>query len=658
MLKRNLVAACITGVCAIANPATAQNWTFSGSVQYQTFHGTLSAPGLEFSLSCLGQYPGADPFYIEGDVVNDPYSFGLYVGAAGLVANTQVNRYPARIDLNVLVDGRALPIAPAFSNEMLGAGLYSEISLLDPIMDTLIRTGSGFDLRAGATPLGSASGDGLTSAMPEFLSFCDGHWRALGHAPNTAQQAILTQASRPTTPQPTATPTVQTWSVGTTDTGGLIYGGVSAPEYSISFGCNAPSQGGRPLHETDDHETILDGLFGMSMEVSPRLVQSQGAADVMATAILMVDGTGYRLPPIEWSEFISSWRVALAMDDPLFDALRDASDLVFDAGRGTAWRYPVDGLEQGIDRAMGPCVDGWAAAGHTIPVSLSRFWDEGMEELPLEGGISSPIIARTSTPTPVAATIPAFIQGAASSACSAAGYTLDASRLQTADLDGDGLEDYLLNHSGVRCNSGINGNCGAANCSIDAFLSTQGYQLRQAFLGMGAGLVPLPDGRTGIQISGTYSMCGETGFCPGPQVWNGSEFALLQPDGPPPTTPLVPPQFILDRVAAGCSASGYSLDIATTIGQADFDQDGQLDFIFNGLGVNCTQGLNPFCGASACSIDIHLSSRGYAIVDGYIGVGFDIQTAADGRPGIVLNRSATQPLSVWDGTAFVPAPGG
>lgn len=439
----------------------------------------------------------------------------------------------------------------------------------------------------------------------------------------------------------------QTWSASTFANGSLLFANVGPPEPSMGFSCTAPAPEGRPLIETGSHESHRTDAFEVVVGFFDPLFE-WSMPYVIENIVITVDGTSYQMPPLELNELQGSG-LYLPMTDPFFLSLFDAESLIFDTGQGTAYEYPVDGLAPALREAMGYCSARWVELGHALPQSIAAV---GL--LQGETGAVSP--DPTPVQSPADGNIPASIHAAAREGCNGEDIALTRAQLQIADLDGDGVDDFLLNHSSVRCSQGLNYNCGAANCSIDAFLSSQGYQVRPAFLGMGADLVPMPDGRTGVQISGTYSMCGETGLCPGPQVWNGSEFALVAPEGPPPTTPTEPPQFILDRVGSACSAAGYSLDLATGIGQADFDQDGQLDYVLNGLGLTCTEGINTSCGASACSIDILLSSRDYERVDGYIGLEFEIQTASDGRPGLILYQSPTQPLSVWNGSAFVPAP--
>lgn len=187
-------------------------------------------------------------------------------------------------------------------------------------------------------------------------------WAAC-HAPRTSWTVIAALAATPLS--------AQTWQVVTHDSGALIHGLVHAPEYSVRLGCNAPSQGGLSLMEADDHETPQSAPFEMFVEFSGALVRADIEGDRLENVTLQTQSGAFRLPPIVWDEFIGTWPTSLAMSDQLFDALRTTNDLVVDLGRGTAWRYPVDGLAEGLDAAISACVSGWTAAGYAVPADLN-----------------------------------------------------------------------------------------------------------------------------------------------------------------------------------------------------------------------------------------------------------------------------------------------
>jgi hypothetical protein len=293
----------------------------------------------------------------------------------------------------------------------------------------------------------------------------------------------------------------QTWQNIAADTGGLIYAGTVAPEYSLTFTCNAPSPQRRPLIETDDHETILNGPFAMFITLSAELVRPVEGG-VLPAVTVTLDGTGYRLPPLRWDELYGEWMVELAMADPLFGALAAASDLVLDSGVGAAWRYPVDGLAEGVGTAMSACATGWVQAGFALPAQL---------------GAAAPV-AQPATAGLMTAEIDAHLRREC-----AAPYTITDRAIAGHDLDRDGVPDRILDWVGVTCGGAIaRPYCGAANCSIDVFLSSRPGD-PQSFLGVGYTVTQAVNGAPGLRFGGTAGACAR-GECNRVFWWDGSRF--------------------------------------------------------------------------------------------------------------------------------------
>ncbi|WP_341862445.1 hypothetical protein [Gymnodinialimonas sp. 57CJ19] len=311
----------------------------------------------------------------------------------------------------------------------------------------------------------------------------------------------------------------ESWTPLTSDSGAILFAYAQVEGRTLGFGCTAPSPQGLGLMETGSHESHLTDPFEILVEISDSIITWEPPYTIEGI-VLSVDDVGYGLPPLQLNELQGS-AVYLPMTDQMVLALFEAQRLVLNPGQGVAYEYPVDGLTQALDTAFSYCVGRWVEMGNPLPPALDRY--QGAGQVAGVAIAPDPVIA-PATPPPD--TIPPFIAEAAATGCSASGYTLDAADLRIADLDGDGTDDYLLHHGSAGCVDGMNGWCGAANCSIDAFLSSQDFARREAFLGTNAGLVPMADGRTGVQISGTFSLCGETGLCPGPQVWDGDSFAL------------------------------------------------------------------------------------------------------------------------------------
>lgn len=296
----------------------------------------------------------------------------------------------------------------------------------------------------------------------------------------------------------------QTWRSETFDTGGLVYGSVFAPEASLSFTCNTPSPQGRPLMETEDHETIRNGPFGVFVSLGSNLVPPQGGGTVLPAVTLVLNGTGYRLPPVVWDELYGEWMVELSMTDPLWTALSGASDLVLDAGTGAAWRYPTDGLAEGIEVAIGACVAGWMQAGYGVPAGIATA-AAGAAPLQQPASLITPEIDR-------------FLRRG----CNAS-YTLDERAIEAHDLDRDGVPDRVVDWAGVTCNAAMSRPyCGAAYCSIEVFLSTRPGD-PQSMLGVGFEVTQAANGAPGLRFGGTAGGCAR-GECDRVFWWDGTQF--------------------------------------------------------------------------------------------------------------------------------------
>lgn len=106
------------------------------------------------------------------------------------------------------------------------------------------------------------------------------------------------------------------------------------------------------------------------------------------------------------------------------------------------------------------------------------------------------------------------------------GYDVDVGYVQSADLDGDGVQDFVLNWAGMQCGAADFGatGCGAGNCLIDVFLSARGYLPPEQLLGALADVVIDTQGRIGLFLSGTPFVCAD-GACDSPFYWNGTTLA-------------------------------------------------------------------------------------------------------------------------------------
>lgn len=327
----------------------------------------------------------------------------------------------------------------------------------------------------------------------------------------------------------------QTWEGNTFDTGALIHGGAIAPGGSFSLSCTAPSPQGRPLIETGDHESLrTDTPYDLAVSFSIDLIDPFVDDSPLPAPQMFIDGQAYPLPPMEYSDFYGAWTGITTLDTPGILELFQVNELIVDPGRGTAFSYPVIGLSAALDTALAPCLERWFDLGHPLPPRVQAYVTTGLvpgqpapTPVPLEQTPSRALPAGFS-PAPqfeIPDVAPQLAFDHIFAQCNGP-FEIAPEAIQSADLDGDGVADFIVNYAGVDCGNGIRGGgfCGAANCSIEVFVSTRNHD--DPFLLLGLGVFPVLDaqGRAGMLLEGTASTCAG-GLCETPFIWTGSGFA-------------------------------------------------------------------------------------------------------------------------------------
>ena len=351
--------------------------------------------------------------------------------------------------------------------------------------------------------------------------------------------------------QQTGAPT--DWTVLTDDNGSLVIGMAMAPDHGLWVSCNAPSAQGRPVWETGSHEETLTDPFELVLGFREDLFS--GAPPIRQEgAVLIVGTTSYTLPGFE-TVAMNGPEVLLPMGAPLVQALYDAPSLRLVSAQGAAHPFPTAGLGAALDGALRACVNRWAEIGHTIPVALSRYWpvvDEGIDagqapavptasvagipRFDIPAGIPRFAITPGLAPAPGAAaqtpfaatslaTLPPVIVQHVYQTCGGSARIDETALSPAQDFDGDGAPDYVINYTGVYCQQDtMRGFCGAANCSIEVFLSSRGHIRAFDFLAIAATPAKAPDGRIGLRLAATPFICGD-GYCDGIWLWDGQRFA-------------------------------------------------------------------------------------------------------------------------------------
>ena len=301
----------------------------------------------------------------------------------------------------------------------------------------------------------------------------------------------------------------QSWVAAVNDDGGYAYGYARAEGLPMAFACNARSVQNRPLIEVGAHEEQPTAPYAMRIEFWGKTIPETGV-DTRADMVLWADDTGYQLPPVVRDEFYGYWWVEISMGDPIFPEFAGASRLVLAVGQDAVWELPMAGLSQAVEQAQQHCAATLVATGYPAPAWFG----------PVAAAPQQPTPA---APTPGAFTIPQQVITHANRLCEGTAI-IEPDALQAGDLDGAGVPDVVLDWNHIRCPPPMMARafCGAANCSVDVFMSSKGYVDPEQMLGTGPGLVPLSNGRMGLGLTGSASMCGwDNERCLQPWIWNG-----------------------------------------------------------------------------------------------------------------------------------------
>lgn len=273
-----------------------------------------------------------------------------------------------------------------------------------------------------------------------------------------------------------ATPSWAGWQVNNSDDGSFYYGSAmlsstaGAGLFEVFCGGRSP-QGLDPM-VTGNVEPSLTKPGEMGLYLSTDLIGAQSFGGGARTDVMIVVGAlGYRLPAVTGNELIGTWEQHVQLTDPLVAALQSGTPMDIRTGAGGRVVLDTIGAAKSISQALEFCA----------------------------------IKAKTAPRVDLNAAVDAYIfEGCGGAASATSNYLL------RGDLDRDGREDIVLDWSAVTCPGAMpRPFCGAANCSVDVFLSSIFARkgLPEMYLGLGPELVMRAEGLELI-IGGTYSLCG------------------------------------------------------------------------------------------------------------------------------------------------------
>lgn len=294
---------------------------------------------------------------------------------------------------------------------------------------------------------------------------------------------------------------------------GAIFSGSAGPEGRLfSLRCTNLSRQGLDLVMMGSHEETQTAPGQLLVSVAPSLVPVRGIEYERSDLIVWADGTGYRLPRVSFNEFSGDgWETRIGIADPMVLALMSASTVIVGAAAGPHYQLDSANMGTALRETVQFCLGEYARMGAPVPPALAGFM--------------APAVAPTPPPHNGEFQIPPqVVSQVTAQSCFGGPVSISSSAYQAGDLDGDGVPDVAVNYGDVTCpNERQNPNCGAANCTLEVYVSSRGYQRPFQMLGTFIAIVPHARGGLALEFGGTYSVCGESG-CDIPWRWTGTTF--------------------------------------------------------------------------------------------------------------------------------------
>ena len=319
----------------------------------------------------------------------------------------------------------------------------------------------------------------------------------------------------PSAPDPSSTPVLfpgvlaaQGWQLQTSDDGSYFAGFLNAPAgVEISLVCGERSPQGLSPQETGNMEPDISAPNTLILYIGMGHIPAPQSEFKRQDVIISTGAQGYRIPELIWNELFGTWEARVAAQDALLQSMAASPgfEIITNEGRQP---IPAAGFATGYDQLLGYCQSMFESSGIS--------WD-GTPPQPREqsdGGVDMRRVAEGT-----------MVEGCNGDATTGENYLL------SGDIDGDGIEDVVLDWREVECvNAPARPFCGASMCSADVFISSDYPVTGQPknLLALGVKLIPLNNGNTGIITGGSMGQCNADGRNPCEYLyyWDGSDLAL------------------------------------------------------------------------------------------------------------------------------------
>lgn len=300
----------------------------------------------------------------------------------------------------------------------------------------------------------------------------------------------------------------QDWNMSQFDDGSYFSATLSpvdGPGLALVCGERSP-QGVSPA-VTGNTEPDITPPGAFRIYISDRAIGAPGAHRQSRDDVLLVAGdTGFRLRGLRWNEMFSTWEIDLPARDPAFAAISGHEDFELRSDRGSDIVSAM-GFAEGLQQLTGYCSAMFAAVGMPWPQQGAAAGQAGAMRRAAEADI------RRGCNGPATWTGAAF---------------------KSANIDGDGVEDIVLDWREVTCSTGMaRPFCGAAMCSADIYISALYPRKGQpeGMLALGLRIQPLNNGNDAVAMGASFASCREAfgkEDCEFLWYWTGTGLARLR----------------------------------------------------------------------------------------------------------------------------------